>query len=69
MTPGQTTVAAVINDLFDGVSVIINGDYRVTLTSLDIEVGAHNIIPEPGTAALLGLGLAGLVIAARRRSS
>jgi hypothetical protein len=31
-------------------------------------VGSHilNIIPEPGTASLMGLGLVGLILAGRR---
>jgi hypothetical protein len=66
-TAGTETIAAVINDLFNAVGVTINGNYH-TLTSADIVVGTHvlTIIPEPGTASLLGLGLVGLILAGRR---
>jgi hypothetical protein len=69
-SPGQQveTVAAYINDLFNGVSANVNGNL-ITLRAADIVVGSHlvTIIPEPGTAALLGLGLVGLILAGRRR--
>jgi hypothetical protein len=64
---GTETVAAYINDLFDGVSAVVNGNL-ITLTSANITVTNQifTIVPEPGTAALLGLGFVGLILAGRR---
>jgi len=66
-TSGTEVVAAVINDLFDGFASVINGN-QVFMDSSMIVVGTHilTIIPEPGTASLLGLGLIGLIVAGRR---
>jgi len=68
-TSGTEVVAAVINDLINGVTVNINGT-PTFFGSADIVVGSHilTIIPEPGTASLLGLGLVGLILAGRRRA-
>ena len=67
-TVGTEAIAAYINDLFDGVDVAIDGNI-VPLLSADIVVGSAvlTIIPEPSTAALLGLGFMGLVLTERRR--
>jgi hypothetical protein len=46
------------------VGAVING--IITDVSASVVIASH-IIPEPGTAALLGLGLVGLILATRRR--
>jgi hypothetical protein len=49
------------------VGAVING--VITDVSASVVKGSHgiNIIPEPGTASLLGLGLVGLILAGRRK--
>jgi hypothetical protein len=42
-------------------------DGNVVDVSSSVVLGYARIVPEPGTAALLGLGLAGLLFTARRR--
>ena len=62
----SSAIDAYINSLIDGVGVVINGN--ILNISSTVIVGGHilTIIPEPGTAALMGLGLAGLILAGRR---
>jgi hypothetical protein len=41
----------------------------MAVSSMVVLNGATIIIPEPGTAALLGLGLLSLMVVSRRRST
>jgi hypothetical protein len=65
-TSATTVGTEGINVLITGVGAVINGNI-IDVTGIVVP-GAHilNIIPEPGTASLLGLGLVGLIIAGRR---
>jgi len=65
-TPGTEMIQAVLAG-GDAVTAAINGN--VVDVSASVVLGSHmlTIIPEPGTAALLGLGFVGLFLAARRR--
>lgn len=82
LPPGTYSLGTVTWHLGTGVSVvealIAGGD---TLAIVDVNnvpsdvtgsvvlgTGTITIVPEPGTAALLGLGLMGLMVASRRRS-
>ena len=65
-TGGLSVIAAYINSPIDGVAAVINGN--IVDISSQVVVGSHllGIIPEPGTASLLGLGLVALVLVGRR---
>lgn len=69
-TLATTTGTELIQAVFaagDGILAVVNGN--ITDVSASVVLGSHvlTIVPEPGTAALVGLGFVGLFLAARRR--
>jgi hypothetical protein len=64
-TSGTTSGTETISVLITGVGAVING--IITNVNATVVSGSHIIvIPEPGTASLLGLGFIGLILAGRR---
>jgi len=63
-TDGDDIFVGMFNFGVDG--VLNNSNLSIPETALIFGSASINVIPEPGTASLLGLGLLGLVLAGRR---
>ena len=67
-TPGYIEESLFVSDL-SGVSALLAFEGQDDLGFLDIDDVSVTYVPEPGTFALFGVGLLGLVAAVTRRSS
>ena len=65
-----------LSSLFTLTASVVPGNYPINLAALGVgffgisgsqSLGSYTVVPEPTTAALMGLGLLGLAVAGRRR--
>ena len=78
MTPGVpfSTGGSSLSSLFTLTASVVPGNYPINLAAIGVgffgvsgpqTIGSYTVVPEPTTAALMGLGLLGLATAGRKR--
>lgn len=72
--PISTGISSIDDGAFRGIVRSVDDIYAIEfadayIVARDIQYGNNTVVPEPGTMVLLGSGLAGVILKARRRRS